>query len=285
MHAPEALGRFQHPGRNPAEHHDAAAPTFHVPLDVALPAEEALDGVGRSQRPLESFREPQGDDRSVSSSPSRTLGGGTRVVDVQAAGKVPQAPPGGRDVTARMGAREDRFAPVAFDLRCHVTARMGAREDRLHLRALHVGQALEYVASLVDLTPLHQSRATERLGDRGVQRFRAVDNHQQTAIGPKSTALEIRQQPLPDRRVLGGTLPEPQRLFGARFIETQRHDDAVPADLDPSISSATRSSSSSGVACHASNCACVRATNRRLTALLLVPRVAARRADMAERRP
>ena len=41
----------------------------------------------------------------------------------------------------------------------------------------------------------------------------------------------------------------------------------------PSISSPTRSRSSSGVTRQASNCAWVCATNRRLTALLLVPRV------------
>ena len=46
-----------------------------------------------------------------------------------------------------------------------------------------------------------------------------------------------------------------------------------PPTCTPSISSPTRSSASSGVARHASSCAWVCATTRRLTALLLVPRV------------
>ena len=46
-----------------------------------------------------------------------------------------------------------------------------------------------------------------------------------------------------------------------------------PPTCTPSISSPTRSSASSGVARHASSCAWVCATKRRLTALLLVPRM------------
>jgi hypothetical protein len=41
----------------------------------------------------------------------------------------------------------------------------------------------------------------------------------------------------------------------------------------PSIRSPTRSSLSSEAVCHAANCAVVFATKRRLTALLLVPRL------------
>ena len=44
------------------------------------------------------------------------------------------------------------------------------------------------------------------------------------------------------------------------------------ADVEPSISIATRSSASSAVERQAASCAAVFATNRRLTALLLVPR-------------
>ena len=46
-----------------------------------------------------------------------------------------------------------------------------------------------------------------------------------------------------------------------------------PPTWTPSISSPARSSASNGVARHASSCAWVCATKRRLTALLLVPRV------------
>ena len=47
----------------------------------------------------------------------------------------------------------------------------------------------------------------------------------------------------------------------------------------PSISSATRSRASRGAVCHACNCAVVRATKRRLTLLLLVPRLGDVRRD------
>ena len=50
----------------------------------------------------------------------------------------------------------------------------------------------------------------------------------------------------------------------------------------PSISSATRSSASSAVDRQAASCAAVFATNRRLTALLLVPRVAIGRRQRLE---
>ena len=44
LHPPESFGRFQHTGSDPAEHHRPPAPAFHVPLHVACPAQEALDG-------------------------------------------------------------------------------------------------------------------------------------------------------------------------------------------------------------------------------------------------
>ena len=59
LQAPEPLGRFEDAGGDPAQHHLAAPPALHVAFDVAGPADEALDGVGRGQRALETRREAQ----------------------------------------------------------------------------------------------------------------------------------------------------------------------------------------------------------------------------------
>ena len=55
--APEPLGRFEDAGGDPAQHHLAAPPALHVAFDVAGSADEALGGVGRGQRALETRRE------------------------------------------------------------------------------------------------------------------------------------------------------------------------------------------------------------------------------------
>ena len=59
LQAPEPLGRFEDAGGDPAQHHLAAPPALHVAFDVAGPADEALGGVGRGQRALETRREAQ----------------------------------------------------------------------------------------------------------------------------------------------------------------------------------------------------------------------------------
>ena len=71
----------------------------------------------------------------------------------------------------------------------------------------------------MDLTPLHQSGAPERLGHGRVEGLRAIDDHQQAPVGAQPAAGEIRQQPLTDRRILRGAFPQPERVFGPRFVD------------------------------------------------------------------
>ena len=120
-------------------------------------------------------------------------------------------------------------APGGLD----VGARISPREDRLDPHALGLGQILEHVAPLVDLAPLHQGGGTEGLGHGRVERLRPIEDHEQAAIGAESAAVEVGQQALTDRRVLGGAFPQAQRVFAACLIDAQGDDDAVPADLDP----------------------------------------------------
>ena len=57
LQAPEPLAASRTPAGDPAQHHLAAPPALHVAFDVAGPAAEALGGVGRGQRALETRRE------------------------------------------------------------------------------------------------------------------------------------------------------------------------------------------------------------------------------------
>jgi hypothetical protein len=63
-------------------------------------------------------------------------------------------------------------------------------------------------------------------------------------------------------------------VFAPGVIDAERHHDAVRTDVDPVDSSATRSRASRAVDRQVASYAAHFATNRRLTALLLVPREA-----------
>ena len=90
---------------------------------------------------------------------------------------------------------------------------------------------VEDVAQLVDLAPLDERGLAED-GARGlVQRQRAIEDHEQTAVGAQPAALEIRQQALTDRRVLGGAFPQAERVFLAIRRDPERHHEAVLADV------------------------------------------------------
>src|SRR5438045_2214726 len=88
------------------------------------------------------------------------------------------------------------------------------------------------VSKLVHMTPMNQRSRTKRLRHRFVQRLRAVEDDQETAIGAEATTLEIGQQTLTDGSILGGAVPEAERMFGAGGVDAERDHDAVVADVD-----------------------------------------------------
>jgi hypothetical protein len=64
------------------------------------------------------------------------------------------------------------------------------------------------------------------------QRLGAVEDHQQTPIGPQAATLEVRQQRLAERCVLGRAFPQAEGVFLAVGGDPQGHDQAVLADMD-----------------------------------------------------
>ena len=91
---------------------------------------------------------------------------------------------------------------------------------------------LQNVAELVHMAAVNQRDRSKRLRHRFVQRLRAVENHQQAAIGTQAAALKIREEALADRRILRRPIPEAERVFGARGVDAQCDHDAVLADVE-----------------------------------------------------
>ena len=58
-------------------------------------------------------------------------------------------------------------------------------------------------------------------------------NHQEAAVGAQPAALEIREQALTHRRVLGRPFPQPERVFLAIRGDPERHHEAVLANVHP----------------------------------------------------
>ena len=144
LQAPEPLGRFEDAGGDPAQYHLAAPPALHVAFDVAGPADEALGGVGRGQRALETRREAKRQHGHRLLEPFAHTGRRAGMLLVETAGEVSQQPRRGLDVLALIGALEDRQYPGPLTLR----------------------QMVEDVAGLVDLAALHQRGTPEHRRDR-----------------------------------------------------------------------------------------------------------------------
>ena len=144
LQAPEPLGRFEDAGGDPTQHHLAAPPALHVAFDVAGPADEALDGVGRGQRALETRREAKRQHGHRLLEPFAHTGRRAGMLLVETAGEVSQQPRRGLDVLTLIGALEGRQYPGPLTLR----------------------QMVEDVAGLVDLAALHQRGTTEHRRDR-----------------------------------------------------------------------------------------------------------------------
>ena len=83
----------------------------------------------------------------------------------------------------------------------------------------------------MDLTPLHKGRVAKGRAHRFAQRLRAIEDYEQAAIGAEPATLEIRQQALAHGRILRRAVPEPKRVFLAVRGDSQRHDEAVIAEM------------------------------------------------------
>src|SRR5713101_2595631 len=110
--------------------------------------------------------------------------------------------------------------------------RAGKCRMSVQIAPLPVIEILENVAGLMDLTPLDEGGVPEGRAHRLAQGFRAIEDDEQTAIGAQAATLEIRQQPLAYRRVLGRAVPESQRMFLAVRGNPQRDDEAVIPKVD-----------------------------------------------------
>ena len=115
--------------------------------------------------------------------------------------------------------------------RCHLRAAIGPLEDGLHPRTLPLGQMVEHVAEFVHLAALDQRRVAEGVPHGFPQRLGAIQQHQQTPVRAQATALQIREEALTQRRVLGGALPEAQGVFLTVGGDPQCDDEAVLPDV------------------------------------------------------
>ena len=87
------------------------------------------------------------------------------------------------------------------------------------------------VAELVDLAPLDERGLAEDRPRGFVQGRRAIEDHEQTPVGAQAPALKIRQQALTYRGVLGGALPQAERVFLAIRGDPEGHHEAVLPDM------------------------------------------------------
>jgi hypothetical protein len=100
-----------------------------------------------------------------------------------------------------------------------------------------------------------------------------VEDHQHTPVGAEPTALEVGQQVLTHPRVLGRAVPHAERVFLAVSRDAERHDQAGLADMDSVDQQPHQVHRVERGGLPRRHCAAVFVTKRRLTALLLVPRL------------
>src|SRR5439155_18589267 len=114
-----------------------------------------------------------------------------------------------------------------------VGALVEASQNRLRPRPLGSVEILAEVAGLVDLTPLDKGGVPEGRAHRLAQGLRAIEDHEQAAIGAQAATLEIGEQTLAHGRVLRRAVPQAERVFLAVRRDSERDDEAVIADVDP----------------------------------------------------
>jgi hypothetical protein len=111
-----------------------------------------------------------------------------------------------------------------------VFQRIGRVELRRHGRLLFLGQMVQHVPPLVDLTALDRRRLAGILFHRSSQRLAAIQNVE-PRLGEIEAALhQVGKQLAHHRCVLGGALPNPQDHFPPVFIDAQRGYHLLPLE-------------------------------------------------------
>jgi len=89
-----------------------------------------------------------------------------------------------------------------------------------------------HIADFVDLAALHERRLIEGRVHGFPQRLRPVEDHQQAPVGAQAATLQVGDQALTDRGILGRSFPEPERLFLPVRSDPERDDQTVVTDMD-----------------------------------------------------
>lgn len=83
------------------------------------------------------------------------------------------------------------------------------------------------------LAALHDGALAEDSVDRGAQRFAAVDDDEQRAVGPHAAPLEVGEQALARRRVFRRAFVKPKQVLVAAGVDAEGDKDQVLADVQP----------------------------------------------------
>src|SRR5258708_28631046 len=88
------------------------------------------------------------------------------------------------------------------------------------------------VASLMDLTPLHDGPVAEDVAQRLADRFGAIDDEEHRLLDTKTALDEVLQQRGPERAVLGRAGPDAERDLGAVDRDSESDQHRVSRELD-----------------------------------------------------
>ena len=209
LQSAKTLHGFEDGSRGPSERHVPPTPPFDVPLHMPRTADETFDRVGRRERLSEAIGQTKCEDGEGIVEAFTDARCGTEISLLESSREILQETPSRGDVDLLGGARDDRARPEPLPLR----------------------QMLQDVAELVHLTAVHQGRGSKRLRHGLVQRLRAIEDDQETAVGAQPAAPEIGQEALTHGGVFRGPIPEVECVFCARMIDPKRNDEAVLADV------------------------------------------------------
>src|SRR5262249_54673685 len=197
---PEAAAGFGEAGSDPADEHA----TIALPADMAHEATDetvqVLDGIRAAQRTVERAGDAEALEREC-------------LVEALPQGR------GRPGVRAREPVGELEEAALR-QRRVRERVRLGERPA--DPRARRLGEMPEDIAELVDLAALDEAERAGRFPDRLPQSRAAVDDEEQRPIEAEAALLQVGQQRLAHRRVLGRALPQGQDVLGALCIQAQR---------------------------------------------------------------
>jgi hypothetical protein len=136
-----------------------------------------------------------------------------------------------------------------------------------------VRKMTEDVADLVHLASLHEGSAAAQAPDRGAKALAPVDDEEPRAFGLEPALDQVLEHRFARDLVLRGSLPEAEHVLVAASVDSECTEHDVLAKVDAVDETAQMSRSPRGRAIHCASFSAVSATKRRLTALLLAPRV------------